>query len=168
VTPSDSVVVAQSLGAFTAVMACSQVDARMLVLVNAMVPAHGETPGDWWDATGAINARTIAARSGVYSEEFDLPTYFLHDLEPDDAAAVRADPGNEAEIVFSQRCDVARWPEVLTAAVVGADDRMFPADFQRRLLADRAGVTPVVIPGGHLLALANPDGLTEALLIQSA
>jgi hypothetical protein len=165
---ADSVVVAHSLGAFTAVMACSQADARMLVLVNAMVPTPGETPGDWWEATGAISARTIAARSGGYSEEFDLPTYFLHDLEPDDAAAVRADPGNEAEIVFSQRCDVATWPEVLTAAVVGADDRLFPADFQRQLLADRAGVTPVVIPGGHLLALANPDGVTDALLIQSA
>ena len=164
----DSVVVAQSLGAFTAVMACSQVDARMLVLVNAMVPTPGESPGDWWEATGAINARTIAARAGGYSEEFDLPTYFLHDLEPDDSAAVRANPGNEADIVFSQPCDVATWPNLLTAAVVGSDDRMFPGDFQRQLLVDRAVVTPVVIRGGHLLALANPDGLTEALLTQSA
>jgi hypothetical protein len=161
---ADPVVVAQSLGAFAAVMACSQVRARSLVLVNAMVPVPGETPGDWWGATEAIAARTVAARSRGYTDEFELATYFLHDLNPDDAAAVLADPGHEADIVFSQPCDVATWPEIPTAAIVGSDDRLFPLEFQRQLLVDRAGVTPVVIPGGHLLALANPDGLTEALL----
>jgi hypothetical protein len=164
---ADPVVVAQSLGAFTAVMACSQVQARRLVLVNAMVPIPGETPGDWWGATGAIDARTVAARSRGYSDEFDLATYFLHDLEPDDAAAILVDPGHEADIVFGQPCDVTIWPEVPTSAIVGSDDRLFPVDFQRQLVIDRAGVAPVVIPGGHLLALANPDALTEALLVQS-
>ena len=162
---ADPVVVAQSLGAFAAVMACSQVQARSLVLVNAMVPAPGETPGNWWGATGAIAARTVAARSRGYTDEFELATYFLHDLNPDDAAAVLADPGHEADIVFGQPCDVATWPEIPTAAIVGSDDRLFPLEFQRQLLVDRAGVTPVVMPGGHLLALANPDGLTEALLV---
>jgi hypothetical protein len=165
---ADAVVVAQSLGAFTAVMACSQTSAARLILVNAMVPVPGETPGDWWGATGAIGARTAVAKSRGYTDEFDLATYFLHDLEPDDAAAVLADPGHEADVVFGQPCDVGTWPEVLTAAIVGSDDRMFPVDFQRQLLVDRAGVAPTVISGGHLLALANPDGLTEALLALSA
>ena len=162
---ADTVVVAQSLGAFAAVMACSQAQARSLVLVNAMVPAPGETPGEWWEATGAIAARTVAARSRGYTDEFELATYFLHVLNPEDAAAVLDDPGDEADIVFGQPCDVTTWPQIPTAAIVGSDDRLFPLEFQTQLLIDRVGVTPVVLPGGHLLALANPDGLTEALLV---
>lgn len=145
-------------------MACDRVQARTRVLVDAMVPAPGETPGGWWEATGAIDARVDAAQSRGYSVEFDVATYFLHDLAPDDAAAVLADPGQEADTAFGQPCDIAAWPDVATAAVVGRDDRLFPAEFQRRLLRERAGVAATVIPGGHLLALANPDGLTEALL----
>jgi hypothetical protein len=160
----EPVVVAQSLGGFSAVMACDRVQARGLVLVNAMVPAPGETPGGWWEATGAIDARVDAARSRGYSVEFDVTTYFLHDLaSDDDAAAVLADSGQEADIVFGQPCDIAAWPDVPTAAVVGCDDRLFPVEFQQRLLRDRAAVAATVIPGGHLLALANADGLTEAL-----
>jgi pimeloyl-ACP methyl ester carboxylesterase len=130
-----------------------------------MVPAPGETPGEWWEATGAIAARTVAARSRGYTDEFELATYFLHDLNPEDAAAVLDDPGDEADIVFGQPCDVTTWPQIPTAAIVGSDDRLFPLEFQTQLLIDRVGVTPVVLPGGHLLALANPDGLTEALLV---
>src|ERR1700683_2849167 len=44
---ADPVVVSQSMGGFGAVMACDRVPARMLILVNAMVPAPGETPGAW-------------------------------------------------------------------------------------------------------------------------
>jgi len=162
--PEETVVVAHSLGGFSAVMACDRARPRQLVLVNAMVPAPGETPGGWWDATGAVEARVAAANSGGYSAEFDLETYFLHDLGPDDAAAVLADPGEEADIAFGQPCAIERWPDVPTAAVVGRDDRHFPVEFQRRLLGERAGVAATVIPGGHLLALANPDGLSGALL----
>lgn len=158
------VVVAQSLGGFSAVMACARVDARGLILVNAMVPEPGETPGDWWEATGAIDARVIAAKKGRYSVEFDLATYFLHDLEPEDAAGVFADPGVEADIAFGQPCDIAAWPDVPTTAVVGRDDRLFPVDFQLRLLRERVGVDATVIPGGHLLALANPGGLADAVM----
>jgi pimeloyl-ACP methyl ester carboxylesterase len=161
---AEPVVVAQSLGGFTAVMACDRAPARALVFVNAMVPAPGETPGAWGEATGATDARVTAATSRGYSVEFDVGTYFLHDLAPDDAAAILANPGHEADIAFDQPCDVATWPDVPTAAVVGRDDRLFPMEFQRRLLRERAGVTATVIAGGHLVALANPDGLIEALL----
>lgn len=161
---ADPVVVAQSMGGFSAVMACDRAPVSGLILTNAMVPAPGETPGEWWAATGAVNARVAAAQAGGYDAEFDLETYFLHDLAPEDAAAVRGDPGYEADIAFSQPCDIARWPDVETAAIVGRDDRFFPVGFQRELLRERVGVDPAVVPGGHLLALANPDGLVGALL----
>jgi pimeloyl-ACP methyl ester carboxylesterase len=159
------VVVAQSMGGFSAVMACARVPVRWLVLVNAMVPIPGETPGEWWTATGAVDARVAAALAGGYDTEFDVATYFLHDLGTEDAAAVLANPGDEADVAFGQPCDVEKWPDVPTAAIIGRDDRLFPCEFQRQLLRDRAGVEePTIIPGGHLLALANPDGLFEALI----
>jgi pimeloyl-ACP methyl ester carboxylesterase len=158
------VVVAQSMGGFSAAMACDRVPVRGLILVNAMVPAPGETPGEWWAATGAITARTTAAAAHGYDTEFDLETYFLHDLTPEDAAAVLADPGDEADVAFGQPCAIGAWPDVATAAIIGRDDRLFPVGFQQELLRERVGVDATVIPGGHLLALANPDGLSEALL----
>jgi pimeloyl-ACP methyl ester carboxylesterase len=129
-----------------------------------MVPAPGETPGEWWGSTGAITARTAAAEAKGYDTEFDLKTYFLHDLEPEDAAAVLANPGEEADIAFGQPCDIGAWPDVPTLAIIGRDDRLFPVGFQQELLRERVGVEADIIPGGHLLALANPDGLFDALL----
>jgi hypothetical protein len=161
---SEPVMVAQSMGAFSAVMACDRVPVGGLILVNAMVPAPGETPGEWWTATGAINARIAAADAGGYDTDFDLETYFLHDLAPEEAAAVLADPGNEVDVAFGQPCDIKNWPDVTTSAVIGRDDRLFPVEFQRRLLRERVGVDAIVVPGGHLLALANPDALFQALL----
>src|SRR6266446_4687060 len=49
---TDPVVVAQSLGGFTAPLVCDRVAVSLLILVAAMVPRPGEPPGDWWANTG--------------------------------------------------------------------------------------------------------------------
>jgi hypothetical protein len=49
-------------------------------------------------------------------------------------------------------------------AVGGADDRFFPIDFQRRVARDRLGIDLDVLPGGHLIALAQPAPLVDYLL----
>ena len=82
----DVVLVAQSLGGFTAPLVCTRVAVRELVFVNAMIPTPGETPGAWWDNTGWLDARERAALADGYSTEFDLNTYFLHDVPPEVAA----------------------------------------------------------------------------------
>src|SRR5689334_12245835 len=51
-TRRDLVVVAQSLGAFTGTIVCDRVPVALLVLVAAMVPRPGESPGEWWANTG--------------------------------------------------------------------------------------------------------------------
>jgi pimeloyl-ACP methyl ester carboxylesterase len=48
--------------------------------------------------------------------------------------------------------------------VAGRDDRFFPVEFQRRIARERLGTEIETIPGGHLVALSNPEGLTERLL----
>ena len=55
-----------------------------------------------------------------------------------------------------------------THVIVGRDDRFFPAGFQRRLARERLGVEPDVLPGGHVLALAQPGALARRLLAYAA
>lgn len=79
----DVVLVAQSLGAFTAPLVAAKVPVRAVILVNAMIPAPAETPDAWWDNTGSRPTREAAAERGGYSTEFDLAVYFLHDVPPE-------------------------------------------------------------------------------------
>src|SRR6266851_1091160 len=46
------VLVAQSLGGFSAPLTCAHIPVERLVLVNVMIPRPGETAGEWWDAVG--------------------------------------------------------------------------------------------------------------------
>ncbi len=160
----DVALVAQSLGGFTAPLVCQRAAVRELVLVNAMIPAPGETPGAWWDNTGWAAAQQSAAKAHGYSTEFDTDTYFLHDVSPDVAAEGEPHQRPEANAVFESVCTFTDWPRIPTRVLTGQADRFFPLDFQRRVARERLGVEPDVVPGGHLLALANPDGVANYLL----
>jgi pimeloyl-ACP methyl ester carboxylesterase len=48
----DVILVAQSIGGFTAAMVSDQARITTLVFVNAMIPMPGETAGEWWANTG--------------------------------------------------------------------------------------------------------------------
>lgn len=160
----DVVVVAQSMGGFTAPVACARTSVRLLILVNAMIPMPGETLGDWWGDTGWEPARVAAAQAGGYPAEFDLATYFLHDVPADVVAAGEAHNYPEADIAFSQPCAIERWPDVSTRVLAGRDDRFFPLEFQRQVSRDRLGTDVDVVPGGHLVALSHPTELTDQLI----
>lgn len=161
----DVVLVAGSLGGFTAPLVCERVPVRELVLVNAMIPEPGELARDWWAHTGAIEAQAAAAGAGGYGP-FDLATYFLHDVDTDIAAEGEAHQRPEAGIVFESVCDFRAWPAVGIRVLAGADDRFFPVALQRRVARDRLGVEVDVLPGGHLLPLAQP-GLVADYLLQT-
>ena len=160
------ILVAGSLGGFTAPLAASRIGLRslvlVLVLVNAMVPVPGETPGDWGDHTGSSPARVEAAEQGGYGTDFDLDVYFLHDVPAEVAAS--GQQYDEAGALWDSRCDFAAWPAVPIHVVAGRDDRVFPVDFQRRVAQDRLGAEADVLPGGHLIALAEPEPLARYLL----
>lgn len=159
----DVVVAALSMGAFTAPMACARVPVRLLVLVNAMIPLPGETAGDWWDHTRWESARVAAAQAGGYPAEFDLDTYFLHDVPAEVAADGEAHAYPEADIAFGQPCAIERWPDVPTRVIAGRDDRFFPLEFQRRIARARLGADVDEVPGGHLAALSRPAELAGQL-----
>jgi pimeloyl-ACP methyl ester carboxylesterase len=156
--------VAQSLGGFTAPLVAAQTPVSAVVLVNAMIPLPGETPGAWWGNTGSGQARADAAAAGGYSPEFDDVTYFLHDVPAEVLAAGESLQRAETDTVFGSVCAFDRWPDVPVKVAVGSEDRLFPAAFQRRVALDRLGVVADELPGGHLIALSQPDALAAYLL----
>jgi len=165
----DVVLVGQSLGGFTVPLVGRDLveegrPPRGIVLVNAMVPEPGETPGAWWDDVGQEQARVEAAKAGGWPVDFELDSYFLHDVDIAVAAAGEQHQRVEADAVFSSVCDIAAWPDVPTRVISAADDRFFPLAFQQRIARERLGVEPLVVPGGHLVALSQPAALAEALL----
>ncbi len=157
----DVVLVGMSLGGFTVPIAAARRPVRLAVLVNAMIPVPGETPGHWWGTTGWRAAMRAAAEAGGYGTAFDEEAYFLHDI-PAEVLATGEDPRPEADAAFMSVAEFTTWPSV--RAVAGADDRFFPVEFQRRLARDRLGIDADVLPGGHLIALARPDELASYLL----
>jgi pimeloyl-ACP methyl ester carboxylesterase len=161
---SDVILVAQSLAGFTIPLVCVRAPVRMLVFVNAMIPKPGETAGAWWGATGAVEAREQAAVRRGYSTEFDIATYFLHDVPRDVLGAGPEQPREEAETVFGEPCLFERWPDIPIHVLAGRDDRFFPIEFQRRVARERLGKDVEEILGGHLVALSNPEELTARLL----
>jgi pimeloyl-ACP methyl ester carboxylesterase len=148
----DLIVVAQSLGGFTAPLVCERLRVTLMVLVAAMVPAPGESGGDWWANTGH-----------EFPEPFDPAVVFAHDLPPDLAAASLDHDRNQSGAPFEKPWPLDHWPDVPTRFLLCRDDRLFTADFLRRVVAERLGFVPDEMGGGHLPALARPDELVEHL-----
>jgi pimeloyl-ACP methyl ester carboxylesterase len=128
-----------------------------------MIPVPGETARDWWSHTGAVEAQEDAARAGGYGP-FTVDAYFMHDVAPEVAAEGAAYQHLEADIVFDCVCDFHGWPAIPIRVLAGNEDRFFPVGLQRRVARDRLGVEADVIPGGHLLPLAQPRQVAEYLL----
>ena len=160
----EVIIVAQSMGGFTAPLVCDRLPVSQIVLVNAMIPAPGERPGEWWENTGQEAARReLDAREGRDPDApFDPFVYFLHDVAPEVIESL-GPPPDQSDTPFEWPWPLDAWPDVPTRAVAGRDDRFFPVEFQRRVAQERLGITPEVLPGGHLLALARPKELAELL-----
>jgi pimeloyl-ACP methyl ester carboxylesterase len=163
---AEPVLVAQSMGGFTAPVAATRLPVRLIVLLNAMIPAPGETGGVWWENTGQPAARAeLAAVQGRHaSAEFDVLVDFFHDV-PDDVTARAMERGDsqQSSTPFAQPWPLDRWPEVPTRVLAGRDDRLFPLEFQRRVARERLGLPVDDIPGGHLVALSHPMELADRL-----
>ncbi len=162
----DVVLVAQSLGGFTAAAVAARPNVRMrgLVFLNAMIPAPGETAGAWWDNTGSESARVATAQEHGYDPAFDLQRYFLHDVPKEIADAGASHQRDETKKIFGDACRFERWPDLPIRVLVGRDDRFFPLAFQTRIAKERLSKEIEPVPGGHLAALSHPDALVKQLL----
>lgn len=162
---TDLVLVAHSFAGFTAPLVCDRVPVDLLVMLNAMVPSPGESPGDWWANTGHEQARRERdERDGrATGGDFDVMTTFLHDVPPDMAEeAVRRDR-DQSGTPFEKPWPLEAWPDVPTRFLQARDDRFFPVDFQRRVVRERLGISLDAMLGGHLVALSRPGDLADRL-----
>jgi pimeloyl-ACP methyl ester carboxylesterase len=151
---ASPVLVALSLAGFTVPQVCPKLGASLLVLLNAMVPVPGETPGEWFTHTGFTQLRSMAPSV----EDF------FHDVPADVTAQAMA----RGETVQSPRpmsdpWPLAAWPDVPTRFLQARDDRFFPLEFQRRVVTERLSLPVDEMPGGHLVALSRPVELADRL-----
>jgi pimeloyl-ACP methyl ester carboxylesterase len=161
----DLVLVAQSLGGFTAPLVCDRLPVDLLVMLNAMVPTPGESAGEWWQNTGFEEAfRKKALEDGRNPDaDFDPEVVFFHDV-PDPVREEGLRRGKEQSAkVFEDPWPLDAWPNVPTRFIAARDDRFFPAPFLRRIVKERLGIDPVELDGGHLVALSRPKELADLL-----
>jgi alpha-beta hydrolase superfamily lysophospholipase len=151
------VVVAQSFGGFTAPLVAARVPVDMLILVAGMIPAPGEAPGDWSANTGfdevmSRQARRYAGQDLIYQ-----------DVPPALAEQARRHARDQSDTPGRAPWPLAAWPSVPTRFVLGTEDRFFPAEFMRGVVAGRLGVAPDEVAAGHAVALSRPKELASLL-----
>jgi pimeloyl-ACP methyl ester carboxylesterase len=166
---ANLVLVAHSLGGFTAPLVCDRVPVDLLILLNAMVPAPGEAPGEWWTNTGHAQARAEQAARDGRPGGFDLVNDFFHDVPPEVTAEAMAQGEQpQSGTPFTKPWPLKRWPDVPIRFLQGRDDRFFPVEFQRRVVRERLDITIDEMPGGHMVALSQPEELASRLLAYCA
>lgn len=162
----DLVIVGQSYGAFTATLAASRLPARLLVLLAGMIPAPGESPGQWWTATGYRQAAEQQARldGGKTGNDDPLISYYNGVPRPLAEEALRRGGRGESSVVWDTPWPLDAWPDVPTRFIACGDDRIFPVAFMRRLARERLGLDADVVPGCHCAALSSPGELSDLLV----
>ena len=163
---TDLILVAQSMGGFTAPIVCERLAVDLLVFVAAMVPRPNESPGEWWENTGYLQARRESdALLGLPIDgDFDVVTTFFHDVpEAVVTEAMARGERGQSGTPFTRPWPLRAWPDVPIEFLLCRNDRFFPADFMRRVVRERLAITPDEIESGHLPALGHPAELVERL-----
>ncbi len=149
---SDPILVAHSLGGFTAPLVCDRVPVRLLVLVAAMVPEPGERGAEWTANTGYPGARG--------ESEIEI---FFDDVPERLAREAIARERRQSDAPAEDPWPLDAWPQVPTRFLLCRQDRMFPAEWMRKVVRARLGIEPDEIGGGHCPALSRPRELADRL-----
>jgi pimeloyl-ACP methyl ester carboxylesterase len=160
----DVIVVGHSYGGFTAPLVAERVSAQALVLVAAMIPAPGETPAAWWENTG--HRQAVAEQSqldGGLTGNDDPYVAYYHDMPRALAEAAMSKARDESEVAYETPWPLDAWPQVPTKFIVCSEDRVFPAKFMRRLVAERLGIVADELRSGHYASLSHPRELASML-----
>jgi pimeloyl-ACP methyl ester carboxylesterase len=156
------IVVAQSFGGFTAPLVCDRVPVDLLVLLAGMVPAPGERPEDWPANTRLEETRPEEDRRDGRAPDDEI-ALFMQDVPPDLAAEALRRGRRQSDTPGKDPWPLPAWPDVPTRFLLCRDDRVFPAEFMRRVARDRLGLTADEIDGSHCVALSRPAELADRL-----
>lgn len=144
---SDLVVVGQSLGGFTAPLVCAERPAQLLVLLNAMIPAPGETGLNWWANTG---------HPVDIGPDFDPVRVFLHDVPADVVAQAASHAGEQPDTPMRNPWPLPAWPDVPTRRWSPATTASSPPPGSARWSATGSASRPTRCPAGTASRSADP------------
>jgi pimeloyl-ACP methyl ester carboxylesterase len=91
-----------------------------------------------------------------------------HDVPPELVAEAKTKWRGQSEAPMREPWPLDAWPDVPTRYLLCRDDRVFPADWTRRMVRERLGITPDEIDGGHCPFLSRPKELVERLVAYRA
>ncbi|MBA2277845.1 MAG: alpha/beta hydrolase [Chloroflexia bacterium] len=151
---TDLVVVAQSFGGYTAPLVCARVPVDLLVLVAGMVASPGESAEEMF-----ANTRY---KQEAQDDSSDI-AIFYHDVPPDLATEALSKGRQQSDTPWQEPWPLAAWPDVPTRYLLCRHDRLFPAEWLRRVVRDRLRITPDEIDSGHCPALSRPKDLADRL-----
>lgn len=134
-----------------------------------LIPGAGSDSWYWHLIVPELAARGHeVVAEGRDPDDEDLATLFLHDVPPEVVAASASRVRDQSGTPFEKPWPRHAWPDVPSRFLLCRHDRLFPADFQRRVVRERLGIVPDEMDGGHLPALARPRELAERLLAYRA
>jgi pimeloyl-ACP methyl ester carboxylesterase len=161
----DVVVVGQSSGGLVVPLAADRLGAMLQVFLAAMVPRPGESAAEWFGNVGWYESVAELARlDGGLTGNADPLVAFYHDVP-----APLADQAVARERPTSERLGETPWPSptlptIPSKYVVTTRDRFIPPPVQRRVAAERLGISePDEIEAGHCLHLSRPEELAGLL-----
>ena len=154
----ELVIVAHSLGGFTAPLVCGLVAAEMLILVAAMIPLPGELAGNYWETAGYEDADEEADHDG---SEIAL---FYHDMPRALGEEASARGRGQSERPMNEPWPLDAWPDVPTRYLLCREDRVFGARRTRSVVRERLGIEADEIDGGHCPFLSRPAELADRLV----
>lgn len=151
------VLVAHSLGGFTAPLVCERVPVDLMILLSAMIPLPGESMGAWW--SGAEYEKVGVS---IDTEE-QMIDAFLHDVPVAFAKEALAHGREQSGARWDEPSPLKAWPDVPTRFLLCRDDRFFPPEYMRPLVRERLGIEPDEIDGSHSVMLSRPAELADRL-----
>ncbi|WKN47994.1 alpha/beta fold hydrolase [Nocardioides sp. Arc9.136] len=148
----DLVVVGHSAGGFVVPLVAERLagrrEVRLQVFVAGMVPRPGESAAEWFGAVGWTG--------GVPDLDDDVP--------PGLAAEAAARERSTSDRLGAAPWPAAALPAVPSRYVVTTRDRFLPPAVQRRVAAERLGITaPDEVATGHCPHLSRPEELADLL-----
>jgi pimeloyl-ACP methyl ester carboxylesterase len=163
---ADVILVAASMGGFTAPIVCTRRPVHLLVLLNAMIPMPGETFNAWESNTGSGVARReyhASLRLSTAQAGDDAVIYY-HDLPSELRAEAQGRTWQKQSMTpLGEPWPLGAWPTVPTRVLSGRHDRMFPLDLQCRIARERLAIEADEIDGGHMVAMSSPGELANRL-----